>query len=159
MLVSILRRQVFRRNFVKIVAAIIGGMGAKQAAAAPEVYGRHHDGVAGGYILRGQKPQGEQARTPIGEAIDRAQSAYPRRRPRRGHDSLRSSPRMSSAMRHARFSQIPIRSTSPTLTSLVRRSYGIKGEAHGQESTVRGLRMPIGHSIRLSWLPTARRRT
>jgi hypothetical protein len=84
---SILRRQVFRRDFVEIVAAVVAGMGAKQTASTPEVYGGQNDSVAGSHVLRGQKPVGEQACTPICEVIDRAQSADTRGRPRSCHDS------------------------------------------------------------------------
>jgi len=84
---SILRRQVFRRDFVEIVAAVVGGVGAKQTTSPPEMYGGQHHSVAGGHILRGQMPLSEQARTPIREVIDRTQSADTRGRPRSCHDS------------------------------------------------------------------------
>ncbi len=83
---SILRGQVLRRDFVEIIASIVNGMCAKQAAPAPEVYSRQDGAIAGGHILRGQKPLGEQARTPIGETIDRAQSADARGRSWSCHD-------------------------------------------------------------------------
>jgi len=59
---SVLRGQVFWRDFVEVVAALVGGMCATQASSAPEVYGGEHDSVPGGHIFRRQEPLGEQAR-------------------------------------------------------------------------------------------------
>ena len=84
---SVLHGQAFRRDFVEIVASIIYRVCAKQTAPAPKVYGGQDDAVAGGHILRRQKPLGEQTRTPIGKTINRPQSADTRARPRSCHHS------------------------------------------------------------------------
>src|ERR1700747_3436050 len=83
---SVLCGAVLRGGFVKISLSSVVGVRAAQAAPPPEVYGRQHDAVAGSHILRGQESLGKQACTPIGEEIDRAQSADTRGGPRSCHD-------------------------------------------------------------------------
>ena len=55
---SVLRGQVFGRDFVQIVASIVNGVCPKQTASTPEMDGRKHDAIAGGHIFRGQEALG-----------------------------------------------------------------------------------------------------